>query len=324
MSGPPGWNLGTRTDTWQDEPVDDAGILRATSRTFALSIQLLPGPMRAPVEVAYLLARAGDTIADTGEVPPEVRRALLGALRRAVAAGGAAPGVPPSLGDIPEERALLDRLGPLLARHRALVPGDREDVARVVDELLGTMEWELGARGAFPDAATLLRYADGIAGCVGEFWTRLVARHRGPLAPGLRHALTVEGRRYGRGLQLVNVLRDLPRDRARGRDYLPADEVSRDGLAATLARWEGRARWGLLAGIAYAARLPSWSLRAATALPAALGLATLGELRRVSLEERLDPGRVVKVSRGRVKRLVLATSFWTTTRAGTRHLARVR
>ncbi len=302
--------------------MDEAGILRATSRTFALSIQLLPGPMRPPVEVAYLLARAGDTIADTGEVPVDVRRTLLGALRRAVSGTGPAPGIPRGLGEIPEERALIARLEPILARHRALPPGDRRDVAAVVDELLATMEWELGARGAFPDAETLLRYTDGIAGCVGEFWTRLVDRHRGPLAPGLRHALAVEGRRYGRGLQLVNVLRDLPRDRARGREYLPVDEIARDGLAAVLARWELRARRGLLAGIAYAARLPSWSLRAATALPAVLGLATLAELRRASLEERLDPARTIKVSRGRVRRLVMATSFWTSTRAGTRRLAR--
>ena len=302
--------------------MDDAAILRATSRTFALTIQLLPAPMREPVEVAYLLARAGDTIADTGEVPPEVRRRLLGALAAAVTGGdGAAPGLPPGLGEIPEERALLGRLEPLLARLAALPPGDRADAAAVVGELLATMEWELGRRGEFPDAATLLRYTDGIAGCVGEFWTRLVDRHAGPLPAGLRHALTVEGRRYGRGLQLVNVLRDLPRDRRRGRSYLPADEIARDGLPATLERWERRARRGLLAGVAYAARLPRWSLRAATALPAVLGLATLGELARASFERRLDATDRIRISRGRVRRLVLATSVLATTRAGTRRLA---
>ncbi len=303
--------------------MDDARILRATSRTFALSIQLLPGPMRTPVEIAYLLARAGDTIADTGAVPADVRRSLLRALRRAVTGGGGArPLAAAGLGDTPEERALLERLDPLLARFRSLPPGDREDVGAVVDELVATMEWELGARSAFPDAATLLRYADGIAGCVGPFWMRLVDRHRGPLPPRRLHALLVEGRRYGRGLQLVNVLRDLPRDRDRGREYLPADELARDGLPSVLDRWQARARRGLLAGIACATHLPSWSLRAATALPAALGRATLRELERAPLEERLDSSRVIRIPRSRVRRLLLSTSFWTITSRGTRRLAR--
>ena len=44
-------------------------LLRGVSRSFYLSIRLLPAPLRRPIAVAYLLARAADTLADTAELP---------------------------------------------------------------------------------------------------------------------------------------------------------------------------------------------------------------------------------------------------------------
>ena len=47
-------------------------LLKRVSRAFYLSIRVLPEPVRRPVGLAYLLARAADTIADTAAVPPDV------------------------------------------------------------------------------------------------------------------------------------------------------------------------------------------------------------------------------------------------------------
>ena len=52
-------------------------LLKGVSRAFYLSIRVLPPRMREPVAVAYLLARAADTIADTASLPLERRTALL-------------------------------------------------------------------------------------------------------------------------------------------------------------------------------------------------------------------------------------------------------
>eukprot|EP01034_Spumella_vulgaris_P003029 gene3029-3914_t len=41
---------------------DKMALLRGVSRSFYVSIRLLPGPLREPVAAAYLLARATDTI----------------------------------------------------------------------------------------------------------------------------------------------------------------------------------------------------------------------------------------------------------------------
>ena len=41
------------------------------------------------------------------------------------------------------------------------------------------------------------------------------------------------GRRFGQGLQMVNILRDLPDDLAQGRCYLPADLLAQHDLTVT-------------------------------------------------------------------------------------------
>src|SRR6266702_6204994 len=56
-------------------------LLKGVSRSFYLTLRILPAGMRDPIGLAYLLARAADTIADTSLIPPEQRLALLLALR---------------------------------------------------------------------------------------------------------------------------------------------------------------------------------------------------------------------------------------------------
>lgn len=314
----------------------DREVLRRTSRTFALSMELLPSPIRASIETAYLLARIGDTVADRGLAPAQVRIDGLARLRAAVRGEGPPPRTIPAEPG-PAEAELLAGTGRVLERLAALPAADREDVRRVVDRLLETMIGELqafetrgpGAGGvvSLPDGAALSAYTEGIAGCVGEFWTRLLLRHARRFAAALparrAAALTIEGRRYGRGLQLVNVLRDLPRDLHRGRCFLPADELRSLGLgpedlldpaagrrlAPLLARWQGRARRGLLSGIGYSLSLAGAGVRVRTAtmLPARLGLATLRVLEKAAPERRLDPAEVLRVPRSEVRRIAMTT-----------------
>ena len=94
-------------------------VLPGVSRSFALSLRVLPGPLRRPFGVTYLVARAADTIADTRALPPAARLTTLRALREALA-DGAAP--PPALdgsaasGHTAAERTLLARLPDVLRR----------------------------------------------------------------------------------------------------------------------------------------------------------------------------------------------------------------
>src|SRR5256886_16708799 len=52
-------------------------VLRSVSRSFYLSLRILPAGLREPLSLAYLLARATDTIADTPEPPVALRTEAL-------------------------------------------------------------------------------------------------------------------------------------------------------------------------------------------------------------------------------------------------------
>jgi len=73
-------------------------------------------------------------------------------------------------------------------------------------------------------------YAYKVAGCVGEFWTHMCRSHVFPKAPLNDDTLLADGIRFGKGLQLVNILRDLPDDLRQGRCYIPKEQLSKCGL----------------------------------------------------------------------------------------------
>ena len=59
-------------------------LLSRVSRSFYLTLRVLPSVMREPIGLAYLLARASDTIADTELVPSSRRLELLRAYGNAL------------------------------------------------------------------------------------------------------------------------------------------------------------------------------------------------------------------------------------------------
>ena len=315
-------------------------ILPGVSRSFALSLQVLPASLRHPVGVTYLVARAADTIADTRALAPAARLAALQALRGSL---GDADATPPILtgsaagGQTTAERTLLAHLPDVLAAYRALDPGDRKRALEVLltltqamVEALSRFPPEMADRvGALDTRADLDRYTHLNAGCVGEFWTDMVAAHRPRCAGWDLPAMRMRGARFGQGLQLVNVLRDLPRDLRIGRCYLPASDLAALGLApqdllnpAALPRVRplldaliDEALRRLDEGRAYTLAVPRREvrLRLASLWPLLIALGTLARLRRA--ENLLDPTVTVKVSRREIRRLlarslVLVWSDW--------------
>jgi farnesyl-diphosphate farnesyltransferase len=157
---------------------------------------------------------------------------------------------------------------------------------------------------ALENDAALEDYTWRVAGCVGAFWTKL-----GFLTLGERFSnapeseLLEQGIAYGKGLQLVNILRDLPSDLAAGRCYLPvSDPADRDALLASHARWLATAIEWIKDGKIYAETLKMKRLRAATVLPAWLAEETLHAMRGASWD---DLRRRVKVPRSRVYALLV-------------------
>src|SRR2546429_3694295 len=216
--------------------------LRRVGRTFYPPLATRPRRLREPIGLAYLLARAADTVADTRLIVREDRVRHVETLRRA--SGGAADDVArvaracaPRQAHAAERR-LLEHVGEALARLEALPAADRAEVRAVVATLTTGLLLDLtGCPGgaaasltALDPPAELDRYTYLVAGCVGPFWTALHVAHR----PRLRHwdlrDMSEKGVSFGKALQMTNVLRDVPSDLRNGRCYLPAAELAGLGL----------------------------------------------------------------------------------------------
>jgi farnesyl-diphosphate farnesyltransferase len=305
-------------------------ILRSVSRSFYLSLRILPQPLRDPLSLAYLLARASDTIADTPEPPAELRIEALQNLAWAIQGAGpreAAAGIRDSFAPLQRneaERALIDELPAVLDWLDLLDEGDRRQVREVLEKINRGQMLDLERFGvcagvhALPAAAALDEYTYLVAGCVGEFWTRLCFAHVQDFCDRHEPAMLALGVQYGKGLQLINILRDAGPDLREGRCYLPADELDLLGLhpdqvltnhgraEPVMQHWREKAGRDLAAGLEYACAIRPWRVRLATALPALIGARTLSLLRAAGPEVFAHK---VKVGRAEVREILFSTTL---------------
>jgi len=242
----------------------DWRLLKEVSRSFYLTLRLLPGPVRESIALGYLLARLTDTKADG-----------------AVSAG---------------EEELLRRESSLIADlARSPDRTEIEDVWRTIQE---GQEFDRvrfdQARASALTREELDRYTYLVAGCVGEFWTRICAKRLPRFSRLSVDEMTVLGVEYGKGLQLINILRDRAEDRILGRVY-----VSDENVRASL----DEARRDLLSAEKYVKALTLRRLRIATALPLMIGRETLDLLEQ-------SPSTRAKVCRRRIWIILFRSLFY--------------
>ena len=161
-------------------------------------------------------------------------------------------------------------------------------------------------------------YTYRVAGCVGEFWTKICRAHLFPNARLDERQFIADGIRFGKGLQLVNILRDLPADLKNRRCYLPTQRLDEAKLfpevllsPANVEKFRplyheylDQAEAHLIAGWRYTNTLPfgQFRVRLACAWPILIGVRTLKKLRAANATELQQR---VKVSRGEVRNIVL-------------------
>ena len=308
-------------------------LLKGVSRSFYLSIRLLPRAIQAPVAIGYFLARATDTVADTTELPYPDRMQALNSMAKAISAPAAlAPEIAHWAQDIerwihltphPDEQILL-RLWPVCLQCLSALPlADQHHVRAVMQPIVQGQMDDLarsapGAK-ALATQAELDHYTWQVAGSVGEFWTRVCEQHD----PGYARLPSAEmlalGRSFGMGLQLLNILRDSGADLQSGRCYWPQERLAEVGLtsqALVLAAQKGHAlnaleplwqdymgtcQGQLQAGLQYALAVRPLRLRLACALPALLGIRTWALLKQAGLAAMVQP---VKMPRHEVRQLM--------------------
>lgn len=313
-------------------------LLKHVSRLFYTTLIVVPRPVRDQVGLSYLFARAADTIADTDVIERQRRLQFLMQFRAQFtgdhvnwdAVRGIQAAVAPRQTES-AERTLLERLEDCFRIYLGFSPDDRLRVRRLMTTLTNGMEMDLrrfpgdaaGQVTALTTPEELDRYTYFVAGCVGEFWTDLMCGHLPSLGRWNVRDMSALAVRFGKGLQLTNILKDLARDLRRGRCYVPEPWLKEVGLTPAkllksesleqlrpvLKRLAAIARDHLDQGWAYTMAIPRREIR--LRLSCMWPILSAGETLRLVLAspDLLDPAASIKISRGTVYRMMAMTAL---------------
>ena len=218
------------------------------------------------------------------------------------------------------EQRLLESLPDCLDWLDQIEHADRNDIRIVLGKITRGQMLDLQRFDnpqeirALSTAADLDEYTYLVAGCVGEFWTRLCFRHVRNFSSLSEDEMLALGKLYGMALQLINVLRDVGADLRAGRCYFPEFELTAAHLITSqilfeperfqpiYQAWIGKAKSGLECGVQYSRAIRNRRVRAATVLPTLIGARTLALLNEIGASALQ---RTVKVPRSEVRRMIL-------------------
>jgi len=236
-------DLSTTTVSSKHELLRD--LLKQVSRLFYTTLVVVPANVRDQIGLAYLFARAADTIADTELIDRSRRLSFLNRFREQFLGEqldwAQIRTIQQAVGPLQQvsaERTLLERLDECFRLLLTCSLDDRRRIQQVMTTLTQGMEMDLST---FPGASVadltalkifedLDRYTYCVAGCVGEFWTGLMCAHRKALANWNIHQMSEVGVRFGKGLQLTNIVKDIAHDLQKGRCYIPEMMLEEAGL----------------------------------------------------------------------------------------------
>jgi farnesyl-diphosphate farnesyltransferase len=332
------WLSGTVYAAFLTMTASQNELLRATSRSFYLTLRVLPAAIRPQIGLAYLLARTADTIADTEIVPLDQRLEALQKFRERILDKSAAR---VNFSDLagrqgtPAEKLLLEKAGESLDAMQKYSESDQKLIRTVLVTIISGQELDLKRFApqesavdihmpepsqviALESARDLDDYTYRVAGCVGEFWSRLCRSHLFPDARMDESQFMIDAVRFGKGLQLINILRDIPADLKKGRCYLPKEKLEKAKISPqTLLspinegnflplfhEYLDKAEDNLRAGWTYTNTLPygQFRLRLACAWPILIGMKTIEKLRTAGV---IDLKQNIKISRPEVRAVMV-------------------
>ncbi len=171
-------------------------VTRQASKSFALAARLLPAPKRCAIEALYAFARTSDDLVDEHDEPTRALETWIAQVQGRLA------------GDDPLLPAWAD-----VSQRYALPSG-------LTQELLAGVGMDLSIK-RYATFSDLQLYCYRVASVVG-----LLSMHIIGFTPGAEpYAIQL-----GIALQLTNILRDVGEDAARGRIYLPLEDLERFGV----------------------------------------------------------------------------------------------
>lgn len=254
-------------------------LLKSVARSFYLTICWFPSKFQKPVAVAYLLARLSDTIADEGKLSFSEREKTLVFLKLVIEGKAEVFFLWKKSEQwkkfSKKERRLIEQLPEMLQflqskECSAVEAGHIKQMWQVILEgQLMDLYYQHDQKNFSKD--DLEKYLYLVAGSVGEFLTRLAHHAFSNFAVISLETMERLAVNYGKGLQLVNILRDFSHDQEQGRLYFSKDEKE---------TYYVQAQTYLQQGEAYVNALHPGRFKMASALPLLLARKTLALIKK--------------------------------------------
>jgi farnesyl-diphosphate farnesyltransferase len=204
-------------------------ILDSVSRTFALTIPLLPPIIETVIGNTYLLCRIVDTIEDAADLNPETKQKLSKLFLDAVLEKATVQSfVEPCLAALKsygnqDELDLIANTPTVLRILHTCSSKDQIAVSRCVSIMSEGMSHFHGkqTQSGLKDLQEFEQYCYVVAGVVGELLTTVFSNHSAEFEEKIRGHETL-AIAFGQALQMTNILKDSPEDKARGVSWKPA------------------------------------------------------------------------------------------------------
>ena len=301
-------------------------LLETTSRSFYPTLKYLPKKIRGQIGLLYLLARVADTIADSKVGETEVLIDTLNDYNDV--AQGRGKNLPDlsELAEIqlnPDEGELLRNVQKVIDALSVYDKGDQERMLKCLDVIVGGQVLDLQRFGIAREGGKISSlnsedelddYAFRVAGCVGVFWTEMSLAHIIKLPKDKEEIFFENGIRFGKALQMINILRDIPEDLRFGRCYIPGHRLEEHALTPDdlldsnnigtfrplYDEYLDLTSRHLDAAVEYIRMIPErqFRLKAASMLPVLIGQRTVTLLREGNI---LDSEEKIKVTRDEMK-----------------------
>lgn len=303
-------------------------ILPGVSRTFALTIPVLPPRLADVVANAYLLCRLADTIEDDVGLSDELKsqfherfvRIVEGAEAPEPFAAELAPLLAPVT--LEDERVLVENTARVIRVAESFSAGERAALTRCVRIMCTGMPQFQRSRSlsGLADLPALDNYCYYVAGVVGEMLTDLFCFHSERINANRARMMSLAVS-FGQGLQMTNILKDIWDDRKGDTCWLPRSvfgddfdlrslEESHDSPAFREGLFEliGVAHAHLRNALDYTCLIPKNEVGIRRFCLWAIGLAVL-TLRKIHRNPDFTDSSQVKVSRRSVKATVVSTNL---------------
>lgn len=305
--------------------MDKYEMLRQVSRTFALSIEQLPGILRDSITLAYLSLRVSDCLEDCEEIPskdkPQLLRLWVNVLEKTESVDQLSENISYLDAEKDAEVYVAQNASYVLNEINQLPPELQKIIITHVKAIsLGMARWQ--EHGPYiDDEAEMDDYMHCVAGIVGYLMTDVIAWYS-PVFAKIKEKVMPLSREFGLGLQTVNILRGMRKDYERGWVYVPRSYYEKVGLTRdsmflpenldksmqVINMLADKAERHLINGMTFLTSLPPWyhNIRLACMWPLFFAVKTLA-LSRNNTKVILDE---VKMNRSQVKDIVLWTRLF--------------